>query len=113
MSSRNPRSSTMTIAMKMTDQELLARLLQIHELARPSALATDRRETRIKELLEANNREVERRRAAVAALRHLRERLRAAWVMDIDGKSVWLPEFIDAAIEAAEAQPAAPASGDG
>ena len=81
---------------------------------------------RVTELLEANNREVERRRAAVAALRHLRQRFtgtvvdgqipgapRAAWVMDVDGKSVWIPDFIDAAIEAAEAQPAAPASGDG
>ncbi len=98
---------------KLTDQELLGLLLQIYEIALPAVLAHDRREIRIQELLEANNREVERRRAAVAALRHLRERLRAAWVMDVDGKSVWLPEFIDAAIEAAEVQHAEPASGDG
>jgi hypothetical protein len=76
---------------------------------------------RVSELLEANNREVERRRAAVAALRRLRERFTgtvvygqipdapsAAWVIDVDGKSVWLPDFIDAAIEAAEAPAAAP-----
>ncbi len=78
----------------------------------------NRRDARIQELIEANNREVERRRAAVAALRHLRRRFAgtvvdgqipgapgAAWVMEVDGKSVWVPEFIEAAIAAAEAQP--------
>ncbi len=65
---------------------------------------------------EANNREDERRRSATTALRHLRRRFTGTvvdgqipdapgpgWVMEVDGKSVWVAEFIDAAIAAAEA----------
>ncbi len=74
------------------------------------------RDVRIRELIVANNREVERRRAATGALRHLRRRFTGTvvdgqipdatgpgWVMEVDGKSVWVAEFIDAAIAAAEA----------
>ncbi len=90
----------------------------VHFLLRLIEQLMDQYDVRVRELLEANNREVERRRAAVAALRHLRRRFRgtvvdgqipgapgAAWVMDVDGKSVRLPDFIDAAIETAEAPP--------
>ncbi len=85
------------------------------DIYRKMVSALDRR---VADLLAANKREVELRRAAVAALRHLRRRFAgtvvygqipdmpsAAWVMDVDGKSVWIPDFIDAAIAAAEAPP--------
>jgi hypothetical protein len=71
-------------------------------------------ERRITELLEANNREVERRRAATAALRRVRQRITGtvvdgeifpfcAWRIEVAlNATTTLAKFIDAAIARAE-----------